>query len=186
MWGLRRRHVAAAARLGLFFRVGGAPPRSPNPGLPARRALAAPCSRATTAQPPRQGERGGAGSEGSLGRRRGRGAGLAPTIQAPAEEETCQGEGGGVGRDLGPGSFLVSCWGDRERSGRVDSGTGPLQRAWNEAAAVQVQVLELCRAAGVVRGHFGPHGGRKAGGHRGLSIGGAYREVAAETPRNCA
>lgn len=47
---------------------------------------------------------------------------------------------------------------------------------------MQVQILELWGAAGVVGGHFGPPDGRRRGGHRGLLIEGAPREAAAGRP----
>ncbi|ELK12167.1 NAD(P) transhydrogenase, mitochondrial [Pteropus alecto] len=98
-------------------------------------------------------------------------------IGVPAAKETCQGEGGGVGKDRGAGSFLVSCWGDVERSGRVDSGTGSLQRAGNQAAAVQVQVLELWRQHEL-------YGVILEGGHRGLFIGGIpYKQLTVGLPK---
>lgn len=72
-----------------------------------------------------------------------------------------------------------------EGSGVADSRTGSLQRAGNEASAVQVQILELWGVAGVAWGGFSLKDGRKGRGHRGLSVEGAFRELAAGRPEVC-
>lgn len=128
--------------------------------------------------------------------------GLAGMVRAPAVE-TCQGaEGGGVGSDPGAGCPAAPA-GKRLGSGRRTALRGPsflslAGATWKGVAgwlgdwvlagvrglaAVQVKILELWGgAAGVVRCHFCPQDGRRRGGHRGLLIEGAPREVAAGRP----
>lgn len=141
-WGLRRHHVAAAAGLGLFFRVGGAVPRGPNPGLLARRPLVAPCAQPSTARPPRPGERGGAGGKGSLGRS-GEGAqSLRRHSRPPPGRRPVKEKGAG---SVGTWRGVLSCLllGRRGKEWARGFRNSVSAESGNEAAAVQVQVLEL-------------------------------------------
>lgn len=154
-------------------------------------------SQPAAARPPCQGERQGAGSPGALlGRSWGGARGWSRRSRRPRRRRSVKepkgagsavtpargGPSGALGREgeqrlEGPLSCLER--GRRgSKWGMVDSKTASSLRAGNEVSAVQVQILELCGAAGVVRGCFRLQDGRREGGHRGLLVRGAPREVA--------
>lgn len=160
--------------------------RGPSPGRPARRPLAVPRAPPAEARPPRRGER-GAGGAGAPRVQLGKGRSWAGARKGSRRrsgspgKETCQGEGGRVGWDLGARWPEAGAGGKEEPSlqgllshlslGPVPSGTGSPQGAGGEATAVQIASVGALGRGGGCRGHFGPPDGRKEGGHRGLSIG---------------
>lgn len=161
--------------------------RGPSPGRPARRPLAVPRAPPAEARPPRRGER-GAGGAGAPRVQLGKGRSWAGARKGSRRrsgspgKETCQGEGGGVGWDLGArwpeagagrerknqacrACFLISRW------SRCIRELGPRREQGARRQLCRSQVLGLWGRCGGCRGHFGPPDGRKEGGHRGLSIG---------------
>lgn len=157
-----------------------ASPRNPRPpGLPAKVSVKARAARARSWGAAGEGARGWSRRSRRPRRRRSvkepKGAGSAVT---PARG----GPSGALGREGEPClEGPLSCLERGRRGskwGMVDSKTASSLRAGNEVSAVQVQILELCGAAGVVRGCFRLQDGRREGGHRGLLVRGAPREVA--------
>lgn len=112
-------------------------------------------------------------------------------------KETCQGvAGGGVGSDRGAGCTLEpgagprgpSFWSQAAVTGKRVGGGG--FENWVFAAEGRERGVSCSDAdfgalgewAGVLRGPFSLKDGRRVGGHRGLSISGASREVAPGRP----